>query len=121
MFLDLRSEPESKASEAPWRTILRKTAEYFETRPWCQGTLQREDAVCLVGGVVRVARGDVDTNLVCCPLSDDEFTAVEALRRMIAMVIGPAASVTDWNDAPGRTVEEVRRLLREAAAYRCDE
>lgn len=79
---------------------------------WCQGALARDGTTgaecdphsefatcwCVLGAVS-----------VCYPEHDQHSRAVEAMRLAIYRV--KRGQVGIWNDAPGRTFEEVRELV----------
>jgi hypothetical protein len=75
--------------------ILRKTADYIEEHGWVQRqNMDRDGAVCLVGGVRQVAE-PVDFPTMFCLLDNRNH--------------GP-----HWNDEPGRTAGDVISYLRTA-------
>lgn len=67
-------------------------AEYMREHGWCQGTLQNEQGQCCANGAMDKAIPSVT-----------RFIDVQnAFYRELGI-----KSVTDWNDKPGRTQEEV--------------
>lgn len=95
------------------REVLELVLETFEDPArWtkgtlCQGSDGRGEALscCLVGGV-----------LLACVVPASPLAALKALRAAVA-ARGFAASpgaVSDFNDAPDTTIEDVRAVLREA-------
>lgn len=103
--------PEDKRDPA---SILRHVADYFEVKPeaWIQGGFARtaaglpvasddEEAVCYcLAGALRAA----------CDCVIERLKATAVLREML-----DGERLVSWNDAPGRTVEEVITTLRKTA------
>lgn len=71
-----------------------RTADVIEECGWTQGTSVRRGRVCLVQAMQRASTGPAWSQLAA---------------RVIPLV---GMSLVVWNDAPGRTVEEVVALLR---------
>jgi len=79
---------------------LLRAIDYIEKHGWCQGTsFGPNDTVCIWGALYRTK---TDTRLY--------FKASNRLRQLIG-----DRSIPNWNDAKGRTKEEVIAKLREAA------
>lgn len=78
--------------------ILDKAADKIVECGWCRGV--RRPRVCAV-------------NAMAAAVKDGFCHASLALRQHLGL---SGRSVADWNDAPGRTQEEVIAKLREAAA-----
>ena len=79
--------------------VLRKAAELIRRDGWAVGRLYREDgARCILGAIDAASRhGPIQM-----------FTDASVLARSR---IPGAPFLDDWNDAPGRTVEEVLAVL----------
>lgn len=85
--------------------ILEKAAEIIERDGWGQGNgiWPPNGGACLVTGICR-AEGMSDTN-----------TRI-ALWDVVRSYLDFDGPIYEWNDAPGRTQEEVTRMLRGLAA-----
>lgn len=89
-------------------------------RGWCQHTFTNGDKVCLVGAIAEVA-GVYGRQLykerMQRPLSarHPAQVALQAVREELETPgeFGPAL----WNNAPGRTVEEVATVLRNSKRF----
>lgn len=86
--------------------VLRKAADVIRARGWRQHDYGEESGpVCAVGALNVAMGGD--------PWDDHgPYTAEERLRQFL----GWGDSVSRWNDARGRTVEEVIAALEKAAS-----
>ena len=102
-----------------WKRILLRAHEIIEDRGWCQLTLQADDGrVCLQGAVmlasgVELLRGP--TGLIT-PASREACmaSAMNAIRMLEQRLT--SGEVWEWNDEPGRTADEVLRLIRDTVA-----
>lgn len=83
-----------------------RAAEYIRHNGWCQGIVQAGDRVCLVGSLY-VGLG--------LKVSGCNILKIEPLFQKVAKAHGKY-DLAEWNDAPGRTKEEVIALLEKAAA-----
>lgn len=85
------------------RDVLHRAADLLEEFGWCQldDGSKASGSMCLIGSV-RAAAGDLG------------FNEALALRSVYASPAIPSLPM-HWNDAPGRTREEVIARLREAA------
>lgn len=81
--------------------ILLGTASYIEAHGWCQGSYEKNGAVCIVGAICRVVPDNSGYQL--------RADSVDRLETHLD------SCATDYNDAPGRTKEEVLAALRKAA------
>lgn len=96
---------------------LRAAADVLERDGWTQeGYVGPSGSRCIVGVVTKVLGGDDGEKSV--PLANKG--RMVAARRMIAEQLDDACTdywydVIDWNDAEGRTAEEVIATLRAAA------
>jgi hypothetical protein len=89
---------EWQAKNKPARRILLGAAEIIEQRGWCQGDFQDGNGrVCMLGAI--------SISSVSSPMGEAGN----------AIVLLGLKSVTQWNDTPGRTKEEVVARLRTAA------
>lgn len=76
--------------------LLDRVADKLRTHGWCQGSLSDAGGRrCLLGAIWSV--------------DDDTCKAEDELRSRAGL--GDFDSLAGWNDAPGRTVEEVLALL----------
>jgi hypothetical protein len=82
-------------------TALIKAADYIEKYGWCQHSHSKAGTVCLWGAICEANGGDGR-------LCDDAYDKVETFLQ------NPIGAI-NWNDAPGRTKDEVIALLRKAA------
>ncbi|WP_369149063.1 hypothetical protein [Streptomyces sp. R44] len=96
------------------KKILEDTYNILEARGWCQGTMQQADGKVCLEGAFRAACGYGDT--------EEEYPywastptggAWETLCRTVEQECGDAAPWI-WNDAPERTVEDVKLILKRA-------
>jgi hypothetical protein len=82
---------------APWQTVLVEAADRIEKDGLCQGKYKDDQGrPCTRGAMTSMHHADI----------------VKAVERL-AVVIG-TSDITMWNDAPGRTAEEVVYALRKA-------
>lgn len=87
--------------------ILRDAAELIRTRGWCQGEYEIDGCLCIFGAV-HVALGREPDGI---GFTTADRQIADALRSATGVVIVP-----DWNDAPGRTAEQVIAAIERAAA-----
>ena len=74
--------------------VLKDAAAYIREHGWCQDQLAKLNGqVCLLGALDDIGE-------------DAEGPAEELLRERLG-----GGSIADWNDTPGRTVEEVLSVL----------
>lgn len=86
------------------REVLLKAAEHIERYGWLQGARGKTGQPCCAVGAINAVGG-------CDRSSRDD--AIETLKRNIGLA-RPFA-IQNWNDAPGRTKEDVIAALRGAA------
>lgn len=80
---------------------LNDVADFFEENNWIQGSYQdHEGGFCLVGGIGHMGCSDASQRNLFGELS-------QRINRH-----GLPMTIVAWNDAPGRTKEEVIALLR---------
>lgn len=100
IFLPAEAQPLT-----PHRQALLDAAAYISEHGWCQNTLRSGDKVCLLGALWETL-GILD-------VSKHHLVASQAEQRLSSFF--GWLNVTDWNDAPGRTVDEVIAALEMAA------
>ena len=118
MTSQFQAREEQQAAEKTAAAALLRAAAQFEDNQWCQQATAVDqfgenvdpagDAAvqrCLLGHLERAAHQAGQGPL---QLQGIAFQAVQG-------EVDFPQSVADWNDAPGRTPEQVRRLLRKAA------
>jgi hypothetical protein len=92
---------------AEWQQDLLNGAQHIREHGWCQGMeyAKRGRAACLVGAIYR--NGEIP------------IRRLDVARKCVANFLGlngdPAMAVVLWNDAGGRTKEEVITALEGAA------
>ena len=84
----------TKPPDDPGRALLLKAANMIETHGWIQGAASNGHGFCALGAI--------------CLTGENYCAAIDALHRIVPQIM-------DWNDAPGRTKEEVIATLRKAA------
>lgn len=94
--------------------VLRKAADRLETGGWCQHTsVDREGRYCAAAAIDYATGYDpvdgYDNRMVATGLYD-------AAMALLAEHVGDPGGIVSWNDAPGRTAEQVIHAMREAAA-----
>lgn len=82
---------------------LLRAADLLETKGWIQEQVKSEKGFCAMGAIYETCELDEVNNDCSC------FLCVGVLRKV-------HEQLSDWNDEPGRTKEEVIALLREEAA-----
>jgi hypothetical protein len=81
---------------------LKAAAEYISGHGWTQDRMEgRDGSTCALGAILNACYGDEDAY----------GQAVARLNRHIRSHV----AISDWNDAPGRTAEEVILTLKRAA------
>ncbi len=101
MLWDKKWGKELEVQTEPWRKALNDAADYIEKHDWRQGALVDIDGkVCALGAIVFSGHYD-------------DAEAREALKKYLSGT--PWVSIAEWNDAPGRTKEEVIAAFRNAA------
>jgi hypothetical protein len=92
--------------------ILLDAADYIGLHGWCQGTVENAfRQVCAMGAINRASY------LRCSVSCGATTTAQRKLAKYLECFVSSdnANDIADWNDAPGRTKEEVMAALRGAA------
>lgn len=86
----------------PVAKLLLDTADYLEGHGWCQGAAQdSKGRMCVLGAMSSVFVGPAYENYS------------EGVARVLKQT--GAFEIAGWNDAPGRTQDEVVSMLRAAA------
>jgi hypothetical protein len=93
--------------------VLERAADVIVERGWCQGVFHCGSSVCAVGAISVVVNGD--------PIPVDRMPATDAFDLWLhdhrdLPPYGEDGLISDWNDEPGRTADEVITALRECAA-----
>lgn len=84
------------------KQLLIATKSLIETRGWCQGMYSdANQRICLTEGLYRAGK-------------QLNFEDYDELQKVVGSFVG--LSFTGWNDAPGRTKEEVLEMLDKAIA-----
>jgi len=100
--------------------ILQKAYDALEERGWCQGGLTQPDGkLCLEGAFIAAANGDVHPSDVAILVAADDRPDVNAAWRKLTQAVKEETGaayygVWAWNDAAGRSVEDVKLVLRKA-------
>lgn len=98
MLLDPKWDKEIKIDEVA--QVLLDAADYIDKHGWCQNKLEDDDGrVCVMGALYRV---------------NTPWSAYSKLFRHLSVNI-KVLDVPFWNDAHGRTKEEVVSVLRKVA------
>ena len=99
----------------PWRATLRDAAALLEARGWCRGELFRANGeTCLAGAILRVADRDLPPAMAA-NAANAMAQCRAILRRRLGLAPDIRVSLSEWNDAPERTMADVVALLRDAA------
>lgn len=101
MFVEHKEVGETKELDAASKTLLR-AAELLERDGWCQGAYFDGNSACTIGALMDAAADIQDRNAAIYRLKD----ALDGW------------NIFNWNDAPGRTKEEVVAKLRAVAFHR---
>jgi hypothetical protein len=93
-----------------WQLVLFEAANYIEANGWCQHASQNAGHICLYAAIETICRK------IEGPLAPDEKATslyLNAATRMAKFLGVLNAAV--WNDAPGRTQDEVIAVMRACA------
>jgi hypothetical protein len=107
------------ATESSIADHLRQTADYLRTHGWTQRRVHNvfTGACCLVGAVFEATGGSRAARLrVLLPLAIYAADTGMITARALA-ALPPGLALGDWNDVPGRTVDQVIGLLERAATH----
>jgi hypothetical protein len=103
-----------------WKRILLRAHEIIEERGWCQHVLQAEDGRVCLEGAVRIASGvklfRSRTGRITHASDDAHLPAALNAIRMLQRQLLSAKGPWEWNDQPGRTKDEVLKLIRDTVA-----
>ena len=106
-FVEAKPEVELE----PWRRVLLDAAQYIREHGWCQNSVRTDDGrVCAIGAI-GMAYDAAFHNSRCCEIA---ITAMNHLDATLARK-GHLPDIVKFNDAPGRTAEEVARAMEECA------
>ncbi len=86
--------------------ILLKAADYIDKHGWCQRRAFIGKKACLLGAVAAVIDGGIGTATI---------TPTAAYEKAYCRLAKLVSGMGNWNDAPGRTKDEVVAVLRTAA------
>lgn len=113
--------PTAPAEEARERAVLELAADILMKGGWCQGEYEERGRHCAVGAI---------SAAVVLTSNDDEWApnVEDRVHSRFANYLATTENyeladdhagdqVIYWNDAPGRTAEEVIRRMKEAAAW----
>ena len=107
------------------KEVFAAAADLLGREGWGQGSYKKEDGTrCMLGACMAVTVGDRfenahDANWQPKSVCEDYSVAVQALEDhfyALGKTTGKRASAAEWNDAPGRTKDEVIAKLRELAS-----
>ena len=105
-FVEAKPEVELE----PWRVVLLEAAQYIREHGWCQGTISTDDGrVCAIGALS--AAYEAAFHHRGCEIAT---TAMEHLDATLARK-GHLPDIVKFNDAPGRTAEDVALAMEECA------
>jgi len=105
MYVEEKKPGEANIDEAG--KILLEAADYIERLGWCQGVHENgQGEVCAMGAICHCYRGGDLTRR----RQNGDLVAIHRLQNYV----GPSY-VGDWNDASGRTKDQVVAALRAAA------
>lgn len=109
---------------------LQNAYDILEHRGWCQGNFAKDDnRVCLDGALRKAALGSQNTVAITSkwtPLTQEQADRLEAAQQKLVDAIKldyPGTGRTGvpahriiwcWNDAPERTIEDVKLILKKA-------
>ena len=130
MLYDPKWNP-SEIKTAPWRDLLRAAADVLERYGWGQGRIMKagltgQPIFCLAGAISYAAMQD---RMPHAQFSEDSFIlhirngdkkheineALQAVSSNLYLYGKDTLTAWKWNDATGRTKEEVIAKLREVA------
>jgi hypothetical protein len=98
------TKPKPKIITEPWRQILLDAADLIEEKGWIQGTFyKRGEGYCIFGALTKVASKH-----------DNSQSHLRAAQHQLQRHKS-RRSIMRWNDADGRSKEEVLTALRTVA------
>src|SRR5437879_1675262 len=104
--------PETEIKLEPWQELMLKAAVLLEEKGWIQNIIRNKNGFCAAGALFYSSAEPL--KLVGELLRKPIYTkAIEKLKEEV--VKAGYDNVPDWNDARGRTKEQVIAKLREVA------
>jgi hypothetical protein len=91
----------------PWRKTLLDAADLLEEKGWIQDSYQTCQGYCMLGAIQYVLSGDA---IKYTSLWTGDHTILKVLQNTTGTV-----KIWEWNDARGRTKDEVLQAIRKAA------
>lgn len=111
MFDPTPDQPPAKLE--PWRQLLMDAAPIVRVR-WRQGGAGNDgESRCALGAISEIAGHQQG-----CYIPDKMMKAIQALAKTVhpePTPIGPFTEIAFWNDADGRTAEDVAQAMEAAA------
>jgi hypothetical protein len=99
-----------------WKRILLRAHEIIEERGWCQAKLvSSEGHVCLEAAISLAACG-TPYHEADWEMSEAAAQAFAEMKRRVFFNRGEDHRLWSWNDRPGRTKDEVLKLIRDTVA-----
>lgn len=94
--------------------VIEKAAALIEERGWCQGDFEIDGKLCVLGGVHEILFGDphMRFSLVSHPKKETRELVYDEICNRLGIDRTIRCGVSEWNDAAGRTKEEVISRLR---------
>ena len=90
--------------------VLARAVEVIETKGWHQGDFDNDEGCVCVWGAINIAMGGCASDAGC--VGDGDESALHFLGTVLQGNENKyLSSVVDFNDAPGRTQEEVVAML----------
>ncbi len=105
MLYDKRWDVKPEVKLEPWRQMLLDAADLLERDGWCQQAYQDGDGH-------HCALGALDAVVGMAELKTIDWVAFSKANERL---FGAVGQITHWNDARGRTAEEVISTLRKIA------
>ncbi len=107
MLYDKRWDVEPEVKLEPWRQMLLDAADLLERDGWCQGAYQDDDGHhCALGALDAVFGSKTSFKAI-------DWSAYARVNERLQDAVG--LQIVHWNDAKGRTAEEVISTLRKIA------
>jgi hypothetical protein len=95
-----------------WKRILLRAHEIIEERGWCQQALQTADGRVCLEAAISIAAGGAAVLEDDCDTSEGAARAFDEMKRRVRFAPGENHRLWVWNDRPGRTKDEVLKLIR---------
>lgn len=91
-------------------TVLCKAVAIIEDKGWCQHKLQDpQGRVCAYGAVAKALDLPIERNVKLPSVSAEYYLVADYIEEYVRVHLGKPLG--RWNDAPGRTKEDVVELL----------